>query len=68
MFTDDNLLAGNEFYSNCGIAINSYGSRNVFTQQRDPQQRHRRRPVDGDQHRLELVSPLTSADNLFTTT
>jgi len=30
MFTDDNVLAGNEFYSNCAIAINSYGSRNVF--------------------------------------
>src|SRR5438128_2577695 len=31
MFTDDNVLAGNEFYSNCGIGINAYGHRNVFT-------------------------------------
>ena len=30
MFTDDNVLAGNEFHSNCAIGINSYGSRNVF--------------------------------------
>jgi len=30
MFTDDNILAGNEFVDNYGIAINSYGSRNVF--------------------------------------
>jgi parallel beta-helix repeat protein len=28
-FTDDNLLSGNVFYSNYGIAINAYGSRNT---------------------------------------
>jgi parallel beta-helix repeat protein len=31
LFTDDNLVQGNEFYSNCGIAINAYGNRNVIS-------------------------------------
>jgi parallel beta-helix repeat protein len=30
MFTTDNVVDGNEFYSNCAYAIVAYGDRNVF--------------------------------------
>jgi len=62
-FTDDNLLAGNEFYNNYGYAINLYGSRNTIRNNRI----HDNGLAGGTNYGINIGSssyPLNSVDNV----
>ena len=62
--TDDNLLAGNQFDSNYGIAITAYGSRNTFRNNTIRGNGTRGGPAPG----INIGSgayPLNSSDNLI---
>jgi len=64
MFTTDNIVDGNEFYSNCAYGIVAYGDRNVFRYNII----HDNGTRGGVNYGINIGSssyPLTSADNVI---